>query len=342
MKLYFDESIELNEDDSKCFATLWTAYIDDEYKCACCGKKFPEGHGTVYLGGHKPDGMHFIYEYTKENRVGNNINYDPYNLPPEDETGGIFKVVVGEDVDDEGYNWLNFCRNCWPKLTDMSPDEIYTKYSKDTVTESSKLCESSENVKNYCFQRMIDYYGPEYDLTDEQIRKAAEMWYQKLVDTASYYPFGCVDLFGASEDTIEDAYDSGLLDEDEYDAFMNDNYPECFAEESINDVLGTNTVTEDFDDDYDDEDEYNEYEADECEGSVIIKVSGELANDFGASLLQELIEARLSGPITVYDVEIGNQFTTVYFEIDSNVDDYTVEDAEFEIEEAFEDILNGE
>lgn len=247
MKLHMNENIELNEDDSKCFATLWTAYIDDEYKCVCCGKKFPEGHGTVYLGGHKPDGMHFIYEYTKENRVGNSINYDPYNLPPEDETGGIFKVVVGEEEDEEGYNWLNFCRNCWPKLTNMSPDEIYAKYNKDTVTESSKLCESSENAKNYCFQRMIDYYGPEYGLTDEQIRKAAEMWYQKLVDTASYYPFGCVDLFGASEDTIEDAYDSGLLDEDEYNAFMNDNYPECFAEESINDVL--NTVTEDFDDD---------------------------------------------------------------------------------------------
>ena len=29
MKLYFDESVELNENDSKCFATLWTAYIDD-------------------------------------------------------------------------------------------------------------------------------------------------------------------------------------------------------------------------------------------------------------------------------------------------------------------------
>ena len=114
-----------------CFVDLWSAYIDDEYRCACCGKPFPAGHGSVQLGGHKPDGMHFIYEYTKENRIGNSVNYDPYNLPPEDKTGGIFKVIVGEEADDEGYRWLNFCRNCWPKLTSMSPEEIYARYSPD-------------------------------------------------------------------------------------------------------------------------------------------------------------------------------------------------------------------
>lgn len=227
MKLYFDESVELNEDDSKCFATLWTAYIDDEYKCACCGKKFPEGHGTVYLGGHKPDGMHFIYDYTKENRVGNNINYDPYNLPPEDETGGIFKVVVGEEEDDEGMKWLNFCHTCWPKLTNMSPDEIYAKYSN-------------------------------------------------------------------------------------------------------------NTVTEDFDDDFDDD-----YEESESEGTVTIEVDGNLARDFGESLLQELIEARLSGPVTVYSVEINDNTTVVYFEID-DIEDYSIEEAQYDIERAFEDILSEE
>ena len=121
-----------------CFAVLWPAYIDDEYKCACCGKRFPAGHNSVSLGGHKPDGMHFIFEYTKENRVGNSVNYDPYNLPPEDSEGGIFKVIVGEDADEEGYRWLNFCRNCWPKLTSMSPEEIYAEYSEDDSLNSSR------------------------------------------------------------------------------------------------------------------------------------------------------------------------------------------------------------
>ena len=115
--------------EGDCFAALWPAYIDDSYKCACCGKSFPAGHNSVQLGGHKPDGMHFIYEYTKDNRVGNSVNYDPYNLPPEDSEGGVFKVIVGEEADDEGYRWLDFCRNCWPKLTSKSPEEIYAEYS---------------------------------------------------------------------------------------------------------------------------------------------------------------------------------------------------------------------
>lgn len=59
--------------EGDCFAVLWPAYIDDSYKCACCGKSFPAGHNSVQLGGHKPDGMHFIYEYTKDNRVGNSV-----------------------------------------------------------------------------------------------------------------------------------------------------------------------------------------------------------------------------------------------------------------------------
>lgn len=126
MKLFIKES---NSNSKKCSAWLATAYIDDPVRCTCCGKKFPAGHNTVYLDGHEPDGMHFIYTYTQENRDGNSINYNPYNLPPEDAEGGIFKVWVGEDDDDEGYRWLPFCHTCWPKLTDMTPDEIYAQYS---------------------------------------------------------------------------------------------------------------------------------------------------------------------------------------------------------------------
>lgn len=139
----FDSSkkTDLNCDSSEgdCFAVLWSAYIDDSYKCACCGKSFPAGHNSVHLDGHKPDGMHFIYKYTKDNRVGNSVNYDPYNLPPEDAEGGIFKVVVGEDADDEGYRWLNFCRNCWPKLTSKSPEEIYAEYSASEKTNEGSV-----------------------------------------------------------------------------------------------------------------------------------------------------------------------------------------------------------
>ena len=110
------------------YADLWNAYIDDEYTCACCRKKFPAGNNSVYMGGNKPDGMHFIYEFTKENRVGNNINYDPYHLPSEDEKGGIFKVVVYNECDDEGYYFRNFCRNCWPTLTQYTPEELANMY----------------------------------------------------------------------------------------------------------------------------------------------------------------------------------------------------------------------
>lgn len=110
------------------YATLWNAYIDDSYTCSCCGKKFPAGRNDVYMSGYEPDGMHFIYEFTKENRVGNEINYDPYNLPPEDEKGGIFKVVVANENDDEGYYYRNFCRNCWPKLTKYTPKQLAKKF----------------------------------------------------------------------------------------------------------------------------------------------------------------------------------------------------------------------
>ena len=110
------------------YATMWNGYIDEPYTCACCGRKFPTGRNDVYLDGYEPDGMHFIYRLTKENRDGNGINYDPYNLPPEDSEGSIFKVVVCNENDDEGYYWRNFCRNCWPKLTKYSPEELADKF----------------------------------------------------------------------------------------------------------------------------------------------------------------------------------------------------------------------
>ena len=102
--------------------------------------------------------MHFIYEYTKDNRVGNSVNYDPYNLPPEDSEGGIFKVVVGEEADDEGYRWLNFCRNCWPKLTSKSPEEIYTEYSGEDLDSSrKKKLNSSASSRDAVIDEMVDY-----------------------------------------------------------------------------------------------------------------------------------------------------------------------------------------
>ena len=110
------------------YASLWNAYLDDEYTCACCGRKFPHGRYDSYLSGYKPDGMHFIYEFNKENRVGNSIKYDPYDLPPQDDIGGIFKVVVANENDDEGYYWRNFCQNCWPKLDTYTPEELAARY----------------------------------------------------------------------------------------------------------------------------------------------------------------------------------------------------------------------
>ena len=109
-------------------AFLWPAYLDDVYTCSCCHRKFPAGHNTIYLDGYEPDGMHFIYAYTDDNRIGNSVDYDPYNLPKEDSEGGIFNVVVANTDDEEGYEWRNFCRNCWPKLTKYTPEEIADMY----------------------------------------------------------------------------------------------------------------------------------------------------------------------------------------------------------------------
>ena len=173
-----------------CFADLWSAYIDDEYKCACCGKPFPAGHNSVRLGGHKPDGMHFIFEYTKENRVGNSVNYDPYNLPPEDSEGGIFKVIVGEEADDEGYRWLNFCRNCWPKLTSMSPEEIYAKYSPSA--NSSKSCNSSAT----CFVDTNGIMGIPGDTWT--LKELAEYWNSEQGSDP------CLDEYASFDDWVED------------------------------------------------------------------------------------------------------------------------------------------
>lgn len=197
--VYSKRSVNSAETSSvgPCFAVLWPAYIDDEYKCACCGKRFPAGHNSVSLGGHKPDGMHFIFEYTKENRVGNSVNYDPYKLPPEDSEGGIFKVIVGEDADEEGYRWLNFCRNCWPKLTSMSPEEIYAKYSPSV--NSSKSCNSSAT-------RYLDKNGimgvPGEEWTYKEL---AEYWDNEQMNDP------VMSEYASFEDWVEDAISNMVL-----------------------------------------------------------------------------------------------------------------------------------
>ena len=113
------------------YADLWNAYLDDEsYTCSCCGKKFPPASNSVIFNKTEPDGMHFIYKITGNNRVGNNINYDPYHLPKEDNIGQPFKVIVYNENDDEGYHWRNFCRNCWPKLKKYTPEELAKMFKK--------------------------------------------------------------------------------------------------------------------------------------------------------------------------------------------------------------------
>lgn len=132
--------LRLSESESnsrKYVVDLWNAYLDDTpYTCACCGKKFPsvEARGA-YIDGQVPDGMHFCYTVTGENRMGNSINYDPYHLPKEDSYGALFKVVVSPEDDDEGFEWKNFCRNCWPKLTKYTPEELGTNDRFKTVSE---------------------------------------------------------------------------------------------------------------------------------------------------------------------------------------------------------------
>lgn len=76
----------------------------------------------------------------------------------------------------------------------------------------------------------------------------------------------------------------------------------------------------------------------ETEGAASIEVDGELARDFGASLLQELVEARVDG-ISIYNVEIGRNLTTFYYEIDDVNNDYTTDEVNDMIEIAVAEII---
>ena len=87
--------------------------------------------------------------------------------------------------------------------------------------------------------------------------------------------------------------------------------------------------------DYFDEDD--EYE-DENAGAASIEIDGDLARDFGASLLQELVEARVDC-ISIYDVEIGGDLTTFYYEIDDVNNDYTTDEVNDMIETAVAEII---
>ena len=80
----------------------------------------------------------------------------------------------------------------------------------------------------------------------------------------------------------------------------------------------------------DDEGEY------ETEGAASIEIDGDVARDFGASLLQELVEARVDG-ISIYNVEIGRNLTTFYYEI--NDAEYTPEDINRQIDIAMDEII---
>ena len=37
-------------------------------------------------------------------------------------------LTVGEDTDEEGYNWRAFCSECHKEVSKMTPSEIYSKY----------------------------------------------------------------------------------------------------------------------------------------------------------------------------------------------------------------------
>lgn len=122
-------------------------------------------------------------------------------------------------------------------------------------------------------------------------------------------------------EAIDDIYAFGLSDED--------------REEMSEDIEGACGKKKSVEGAYD-EDEYVEPEN---EGAVSLAYDGEYMRSFGPSLLQELIEARLSGPVNVYSVEIGDNLTTVYFEIE-DMEDYSIEEAEYDIERAVDDIVN--
>lgn len=116
---------------------------------------------------------------------------------------------------------------------------------------------------------------------------------------------------------IDDIYAFGLSEEDR----------EAMSVDSATCISGS---------DYFDEDD-EEYE-DENEGAASIEIDGDVARDFGASLLQELVEARVDC-ISIYDVEIGRNLTTFYYEIDDVNNDYTTDEVNDMIEIAVAEII---
>lgn len=62
-----------------------------------------------------------------------------------------------------------------------------------------------------------------------------DTWYKKLVDTKNDFPYNEVELWGMDESAIEDAYDSGELNEDDYNSLL-DGYPEFFAGDVLSEL----------------------------------------------------------------------------------------------------------
>ena len=112
-------------------AFLWNAYLDVEpYTCAWCGRKFPAQPDTGVSMTGPADDMHYNYHITAENIDGNSVNYDVFDLPKEDTDGCNFKVILAKKSDDEGQEWKNMCKHCWPKYKNMDLDTVYYDLAK--------------------------------------------------------------------------------------------------------------------------------------------------------------------------------------------------------------------
>lgn len=59
-----------------------------------------------------------------------------------------FVYCVGEDTDEEGYEWRTFCPDCWSKVEEMPFEDIYKTYKPAQWLGGGNSRMPSENILN--------------------------------------------------------------------------------------------------------------------------------------------------------------------------------------------------
>lgn len=299
------------------------------------GDKFNEGYGLETCGSDAA----FLSENTDsriENIIENAAELDP-SAPDERYSAAMKKLeeavidflannpeVFGEDAVDSR-NYESYLVDDWEEASHS------LEYEPDTSGDYIDRLIDAECVSWDDVDQLLRDWA-EYDLGGEVNRWAQDAWTITNLDSQQFEEWDSTfdrwwgqaldDWMNEYSDEL-DAYENGEEEDEEY-------YEED-EEEDIDSATRTQKkpVTASFDDE---EEEW------ENEGACTVWVDREIAASFGASLLQELVEARVDG-INIYDVQIEENSTTFYYEIDDVNNDYTTDEVNDMIEIAVQEII---